>query len=521
MKFLLAAVNAKFIHSNPAVWSLKAYAGNVPGWEVPVREYTINQPMEEILSAIYEECPDSIGFSVYLWNREMIGKLLREIPKILPDVKIFLGGPEVSFHPERVLKEFPEVCGIMLGEGEATFRELLEKLTEKGSLTSVRGLYLQGGGFTGDRQLLSMDEVPFFYDDQAVAEDGGIFSHRILYYESSRGCPFRCSYCLSSVDKTIRMRNFEKVRKHLDFFLSNRVRQVKFIDRTFNANREQALKIWTYLLEHDNGITNFHFEIAADLLTEEEITLLNRFRPGAVQLEIGVQTVNETTLSAIHRPADIEKIRSAAEKLLAPGNIHVHLDLIAGLPYEDYDSFVHSFNEVFSMKPHELQLGFLKVLSGTGMEVSAEEYGLKYLSIPPYEVLSTNWISYPELKKLHDVEEMLEIHWNTCQFTKTMPLLLSLYETPYALFEDLALWYQNHHYFIQVPSRQRRYEIVLEFAREKGGEDFGEEVRKTLTLDYYLRENPKSRPAFVKELPPEGLIDYISRDPVTGNLKIM
>ncbi len=512
MKILLCALNAKYIHANPAVRSLAAYAGNIPGCRVIVREFTINQLTEDILAGISEEKPDAVGFSCYIWNIETVKKLVSALPRVLPETKIYLGGPEVSFHSEEILREMPEVTAIMTGEGEEVFRDLVTSLAAE-EFSPSTNMETPRQGCLHAEHILPMDSVPFCYDPETS-------KNRIIYYESSRGCPFRCSYCLSSIDKTLRLRSIARVTEHLDRFLTDRVPQVKFIDRTFNANHEHAHAIWQYLSEHDNGVTNFHFEIAADLLTDDEILLLNRLRPGLVQLEIGVQTVNDRTLREICRPADTEKIRRAAFRLRAPGNIHIHLDLIAGLPCEDYDSFVHSFNEVYSMQPHELQLGFLKVLKGTRMEEKAGDYGLQYLPYPPYEVLSTRWITYEELRKLKAVEEMLEIHYNSRQFTQTIPLLETRFAAPFFLYEALAAWYKEHDYFLIVPGRARRYEILLEFAESLGGEAFREKVRETLTLDYYLREDPKKRPAFAHSLPDPSRIDTGHRDPVTGNFNL-
>ena len=514
MKFLLAAVNAKYVHTNPAVYSLAAYAKTHAAscHETVVREYTINRLPGDILAAIYAENPDAIGFSCYIWNWNVIRFLLRELPKVLPETRIFLGGPEVSFHSEKILSEFPQVEAVMIGEGEQTFAELLDALPD-GSLEEVKGLMLRSG-FTGERAPLPMDSVPFFYGDISNLIP---FQDRILYYESSRGCPYCCSYCLSSIGKTLRVRSFENVKKHLDFFLSAKVPQVKFIDRTFNAHKEHALSVWTYLKEHDNGVTNFHFEIAADLLSEEEVAVIRAMRPGLIQLEIGVQSTNAETLAAIRRHADTEKIRRAVSALRKAGNIHIHLDLIAGLPFEDRASFLRSFNEVFSMGPHELQLGFLKVLKGTAMEEKAEEYGLSFLSEPPYEVLSTKWISYEEVREFHRVEEMVEVYYNSCQFTQTLPLFSEKFPSPYDFFLALAGWYASRGYFVQVPSRSRRYEILLEFAASLGPSSFAEKIREALSLDYYLREKPRRLPSFVTRLPDLSRFDYDHRDPVTGN----
>lgn len=520
MRFLLVAINSKFIHSCPAVYSLKAYADSKIHSDsiVDIAEYTINQQVEDIIAGIYNRKPDCIGFSCYIWNSDVMRKILPEIHKILPNVKIFLGGPEVTYHPDKVMTDYPYITGVMIGEGEETFAELVEKLTYNSAddMLSINGLYLSTG-YTGVRKSLSMDEVPFYYENPLPE----CFENRILYYESSRGCPFSCSYCLSSIDKTLRYRDIDSVKEHLACFLNAKVKQVKFIDRTFNANHDHAMDIWKFIYENDNGITNFHFEIAADILKDDQIELLSKMRPGLIQLEIGVQSTNETTLKAINRYVSTSHIRKVTSKLLKSHNVHIHLDLIAGLPYEDYRSFVTSFNEVYNMNPHQLQLGFLKVLKGTSIEEHIEEYGIKYLDSAPYEVLSTNWITYDEILKLKDVEKVLEDYYNSAQFTQTIPRLLKMYDTPYELYEALAVFYRANDYFVKVPARSRKYEIILEFVSHETTNDVSkiEEIRESLTLDYYLRENPKSKPAFVKNVPDMSLFDYSQRDPITYNVK--
>ena len=403
MKFLLTALNAKYIHSNPALYSLRAYAGKEMRNCIQIAEFTINNSIEDILAGIYEKQPDVIGFSCYIWNWEMIQKLIVLVNKVMPKVPIWLGGPEVSFHSERILQQYPMLAGIIVGEGEASFLELLQYYEGVGTkeLKDIKGLQLPEG-FSGERELTDVSRLPFLYENLDE------FTNRILYYESSRGCPFRCSYCLSSIDKTVRLRDVETVKKELQFFLDNKVKQVKFVDRTFNCNHDHAKQIWNYILENDNGVTNFHFEIAADLLDEEELELLGKMRPGLVQLEIGVQSTNPHTLSAIRRVTDIAKLAKTVCKIHQAGNIHQHLDLIAGLPYEDYESFAKSFNQVYAMKPEQLQLGFLKVLKGSYMEECVEEYGIAYMDTPPYEVLYTNWITYPQILRLKRIEEMVE-----------------------------------------------------------------------------------------------------------------
>ncbi|MCI9336301.1 MAG: DUF4080 domain-containing protein [Lachnospiraceae bacterium] len=618
MKFLLAAVNAKYIHSNPAIYSLRAYAGEELRQYVELAEYTINQPMADILADLYGRKPDVIGFSCYIWNWRLVRELLGELPKLLPDTEIWLGGPEVSYDADVILRKYPQLTGIMVGEGEATFRELLgyyaagatadkredtepegivtarcgdmepesiatagcgamepesiaaarcgdtepesiatagcwdtepesiatvgcgdmepeniatagcwdmesESIVtagcgdmeadssegkcpiataeangrrqwtgrDAGRLADIPGLCLPTG-YTPCRSLTDLSAIPFLYDDLAP------FENRIVYYESSRGCPFRCSYCLSSIDKQVRLRDMGIVKKELRFFLDHKVKQVKFIDRTFNCSHAHTMAVWSYLLKHDNGVTNFHFEISADILREDEIALLNDLRPGLAQLEIGVQTVNPKTLEAIRRVMDVDKLESIVAAIRQGGNVHLHLDLIAGLPYEDYESFGRSFDRVYGMHPHQLQLGFLKVLKGSEMWERAGEYGIQYLEQPPYEVLCTKWLSYRDMLRLKRIEEMVELYYNSGQFTHTLPFLEKAFPGPFALYEALAEFYEERGYFTVSPARVYRYQALLDFAVTYDGER-REIYRELLTFDMYLRENLKSRPDFAPE----------------------
>lgn len=493
MRVLLIAVNAKYIHSNPAVYSLRAYAqaalGDLPEVGIEIAEYTINQNTENILADIYRRKPDIAAFSCYIWNWNTIQELLPELPKLLPDTKLWLGGPEVSFHAEKILAQYTQLTGIMVGEGEETFTQLVRFYhAPKGQLQDIPGLVLPQGR-TQPRELTDMSKLPFLY------EDLGKFQNRIIYYESQRGCPFRCAYCLSAIDKSVRLRDIETVKKELRYFLDHKVSQVKFIDRTFNCNAAHALAIWRYLLENDNGVTNFHFEIAADLMTEEELEVLKQMRPGLIQLEIGVQSTNEQTLHAINRYMSLEHLRQVVDKIHSFHNIHQHLDLIAGLPYEDYDSFVTSFNDVYAMRPQQLQLGFLKVLKGSPIEEKAEEYGIVYNSRPPYEVLYSRWIPYDDVLRLKGIEEMVELYYNSCQFTHTLPVLEKEFSSPFALYEALSQYYEEKGYYINTPARAYRYQVLLEFAQQKAPAR-SELYAQLLTFDMYLRENLKSRPAF-------------------------
>ena len=499
-KVLLIGVNAKYIHSNPAIYSLKTYAEAyypqgadiLPPDALDIVEYTINQSAEAILSDLYERRPDVVGFSCYIWNWEMIQSIIEELPKLLPDVKIWLGGPEVSYHCSDILCKYPQISGIIIGEGEQTFTELLRFYeTGKGSLGEIKGLQLPEG-YTGDRGLTDLNELKFFYEDLSK------FENRIIYYESQRGCPFRCAYCLSSIDKQVRFKDLRVVEKELDFFLEHKVPQVKFIDRTFNCNAKHAMHIWSYLKEHDNGVTNFHFEIAADLLTKEELEVMSDMRPGLIQLEIGVQSTNERTLKEINRYFDLGHLRETVATVNSFHNIHQHLDLIAGLPYEDYESFKCSFNDVYAMRPEQLQLGFLKVLKGSPMEQRKSEYGLVYRGKPPYEVLYTKWLSYEDICKLKAVEEMVEIYYNSNQFIHVLLQLEKEFSDAFSMYEALADYYKEKGLFIQTPSRSYRYQVLLDFA-ERINPQKRELYVELLLFDMYLRENCKSRPEFARQ----------------------
>ena len=495
MKILLAACNAKYIHSNLAVYDLKAYSSDYDE-HVILREYTINQPKDEILKDIYSSGADVVCFSCYIWNISFVRELIRDLVKILPKTAFWAGGPEVSYDAEKFLTEMPEMTGVMVGEGEKTFHDLLEFYIDgKDSLEEISGIAYRSGDkiiHNGWRELMDLSAIPFVYEHLEK------FENRIIYYESSRGCPFSCSYCLSSIDKKLRFRDLELVKKELQFFLDHRVPQVKFVDRTFNCKHEHAMTIWKYILEHDNGVTNFHFEISADLLREEEMELMSQMRPGLIQLEIGVQSTNPETIRAIHRHMDLKKLEHCVNRVHSFRNIHQHLDLIAGLPYEDYDTFHQSFNDVYQMKPDQLQLGFLKVLKGSLMQKEAEGYGIVYKEKEPYEVLSTNWLTYGEVLKLKMVESMVEVYYNSDQFWHTLEYLVPLEKDAFTFYEKLGSYYEKKGYSEISHSRMRRYEILLEYLKEET--DVPTEVAaQKMLYDLYLREKLKKRPAFAPD----------------------
>lgn len=508
MKLLLTAINAKYIHSNLAVYDLRAYAKAylTREAEITIKEYTINHSVEDILAGIYKEKPDVLCFSCYIWNLRYIEELAEEFHKLCPDVPIWVGGPEVSYETEAFLREHASVTGVMIGEGEQTFLELCEYYAAKSDKVSVgeagqqisqiAGIAYRNGAalsFGAKRAAIDMDLIPFCYDH--ITD----FTNRIIYYESSRGCPFSCSYCLSSLEKQLRFRSLELVKKELAFFIEKQVPQVKFVDRTFNCKHEHAMEIWRFIREHDNGITNFHFEVSADLLTEEELALIHSMRPGLIQLEIGVQSTNDVTIREIHRTMNLARLREVVAQIQAGGNVHQHLDLIAGLPYEDYETFKESFDEVYAWKPNQLQLGFLKVLKGSYLYEHATKYEVKYRAKPPYEVLCTKWLTFSEVLGIRQVEEMLEVYYNSGQYEVTMKMLETQFKSPFAMYQKLGAFYEEKGYFSMSHSRIRRAEILLEFTKEAAVPAVPV-LEESLIFDLYYRENIKSRPAWAADM---------------------
>lgn len=547
MKILLAACNAKYIHSNLAVYNLKSCSGEYSS-RVVVKEYTINQIRDDILKDIYLEQPDVVCFSCYIWNISFVRELVPDLKKILPQVEFWAGGPEVSYDAVEFLKKNPVFFGVMVGEGEETFHELAGYYIERKpeTLSGIRGVAFRDENkgrdivHTGWRELMDLSKVPFAYSNLTE------FKNRIIYYESSRGCPFSCSYCLSSIDKKLRFRDIGLVKKELQFFIDNKVPQVKFVDRTFNCKHDHAMEIWRYITENDNGITNFHFEISADLLRAEELALMKTMRPGLIQLEIGVQSTNPQTIKAIRRTMDFEKLKGIVEQIHSFGNIHQHLDLIAGLPYEGYDSFHKSFCDVYALRPEQFQLGFLKVLKGSYMMEMTGEYQILYKDREPYEVLSTAWLTYGEILRLKMVESMVEVYYNSGQFKNTLVFLEKYFDDPFRMYEALGRFYEKKGYSEISHSRMRRYEILMEFAGEQK-EIPSEALSDVMLLDLYLRENLKNRPSFASDQKPyerliwdyrkakkipktahievfrDGkklLFDYTDRDPLTNNAQL-
>lgn len=494
MKVLLVAINSKYIHSNLAVHSLAAYAAK-EGHRVQLGEYTINQTFSEILSGIYEEKPDVVAFSTYIWNVELVTKLARELKKLLKNCRFWAGGPQAGYNAAGMLKANEAFECIINGEGEKTFASLVEAVAQGKAYNEIEGITYRNGEdiiVNPARALMDMDELCFVYEN---LDD---FKNKIIYYESSRGCPYGCSYCLSSVEKGVRFRSLELVFSELKHFLDAQVAQVKFVDRTFNCNHARTKAILEYIRDNDNGVTNFHFEISADLLDEEELKIVSQLRPGLVQMEIGVQTTNPDTIRAINRTMNLDRLKANVARLNAARNVHLHLDLIAGLPMENLASFRQSFNDVYAMEPEQLQLGFLKVLDGSPMAAGAPEYEMEYLDSPPFEVLSNRWISYGELLQLKRIEELVETYYNSGQYQYTIRYLAQYFDTPYDMYDEFAGYCDACGHYLVRHSREAVYRIIRDFALTVDDMDV-EIFDNLLCLDLNMRESIKSRPYFLED----------------------
>ncbi len=488
MKILLVAINAKYIHSNLAIYDLQAYAreyGTFSAAEMDIsfREFTINHSLDYILQELYQEKADVICFSCYIWNIDYVEHLVKELKCLAPNTDLWLGGPEVSYDAQERNRRFPQLTGIMCGECVTQQILAAENMVDMSRIPFPYGNYETSDGM---RRLVPNE----------LLEN---LRNRIIYYESSRGCPFSCSYCLSSVDKKLRFRDLELVKEELQFFIDQRVKQVKFVDRTFNCKKSHGLEIWKYILEHDEGETNFHFEIGADLLGEDELEVLSRMRPGLVQLEIGIQSTNADTIHEINRKMNLDKLKMAVNRIRDMQNINLHVDLIAGLPYENLESFQESFNEVYKLYAEQLQLGFLKVLKGSAMELKQQEYGIAHKSYAPYEVLYTNWLSYEDVLSLKMVEEMVENYYNSGQFTYTLRYIENDFESPFKLYYELGKYYEAHYDKMQKHARIERYHILRDFMKEWCGKE-KTVLNELCIFDIYLRENMKSRPGFASEV---------------------
>ncbi len=489
MKVLLLALNAKYIHTSLALRYIKSYCKDYES-HITILETTINNNETEMIKAIYKEKPDIIGISCYIWNMSFVKTLIPTLRKLLPHTTLVLGGPEVSYEGDHLFEAL-DIDLVMEGEGEETWKQYLDyRIQGKGSLHDINGIIYKKENViikNAPRQPLDLKHLPFVYDSLEGLE------HKIIYYEASRGCPFNCQYCLSSTHKGVRFVPLERVKIHLTYFLEQRVKQVKFVDRTFNTKKAYAMAIWEHIIANDNGSTNFHFEIAAELIDDDMLELLKGARNGLIQFEIGVQSTNMKVLEAISRKMPYEDIKEITRKIKALGNIHQHLDLIAGLPYEDYASFRNSFNDVIALRPEQFQLGFLKLLKGSGLRKSAETYGLIYKDEPPYEILYTKEMNFDEMLKLHSIEELLERYYNSGRFHNSLEYLFTCFKSPFDFFEALMIFWEEQGYDLIQHNKLAYYLHLITFAAQQTTVN-SELLKEYIRLDYILHEPIREMP---------------------------
>lgn len=491
MKIVLVGINSKYIHSNLAIRYLKTYTEDL-NYDCIIKEFSINDIDDHIIERIMEENADIVAFSCYIWNMEFIKRISNVIKLINPKIEILYGGPEVTYNAKKFLEEN---CGEYLieGEGEVTFKNFVKyKLKEK-NINEIKGLYYKQNNevkFNGISENINMNDLKFPY----IKEDD--MENKIIYYESSRGCPFKCKYCLSSVTNGVRFLDVERVKKELKYFVDNDIKLIKFVDRTFNCNKKYTKEIWSYLCNLETDST-FHFEIAADLLTDEEIEILNNAPKGRLQLEIGVQTTNIDVLHNINRVIKFENLKEKVLEIGKNKNVGQHLDLIAGLPGESFESFKKSFNDVYSVRPDQLQLGFLKLLKGSLMRIEAEKWGIVYSPYAPYEILKNNDLSYKELLKLKKVEEMLDKYYNSARFKNVIEFLVTKYCSAFDLYYDLSEFFEEKGYFDKKINTLEYYKALIDFNNKKFNGEFDIELKELLKYDYLEVNKRKWVPEFL------------------------
>lgn len=488
---LLIGVNAKYIQTNLAIRYLKAYC-KTQYQSIDFKEFSINDNLDNILKDVYSQHIDIYAFSCYIWNIDMVLKLCSSLKKLNPDAAIILGGPEVSFDAEELMAKHEYIDFIIRGEGELTLLELLQLLKGENKFAAdILGLTYRAENqiiATPDRPLLNnLDVIPFPYEDLAQ------LNNKIIYYETSRGCPFSCQYCLSSTLHGVRYFSMERIKHELKMFIELGIKQIKLVDRTFNCNKKHSLDIIQYIMSLDSK-TNFHFEIGADLLDPEIIGILAKAPKDMFQFEIGVQSTNQTALNEISRAMDIDKVKKNVLALQQARNSHLHLDLIAGLPFEDFNSFGASFDEVHGLLPDMLQLGFLKLLKGSGIRKRAKEYGIEFNSFNPYEVLKTNWISYEELTALKEIEHILELYYNSGRFKNSLSHIFQNHYTSYFQFySDFADYWRRKALFAASQSTKELYNILHGFWASK--DLMGITLNELIKLDWLLYYNNGNMPS--------------------------
>ena len=491
MKNILVGINSKYVHTNLAIRYLKKYIEENSNEKIKIYESSINNNIQKIIRDIVEYEPDNIFFSVYIWNVEMVFKITKELKKILPNKRIILGGPEVSYNPEEILEKNIEIDGILIGEGENVLLNFLTK-----DIKDVKGVYYREDNkikFNGFEPLIeNLDIIPFPYDDEELED-----VHKIVYYESSRGCPFNCSYCMSSIDKSVRYFSLERTKKDLKKFIDIGTRLVKFVDRTFNLNKDRYMEIWKFLLENYRENITFHFEINANIFDDEVLEFLKKVPRKLFQFEIGVQTTNPSTMKAINRNNSLDRLFHNVTCINK--NIHLHLDLIAGLPFEDYETFGKSFDYVYKTKCEMIQLGFLKMLKGTQMKDEGEKYSYKYLDFPPYEILSNEFISYKDICRLKDIEEVLDFYYNSQKFLKSVDFVVeNFFESPFKFFESIGDFYKERGYLEVAHKEVAIFNNFVEYY-EKMNFPKKEEFLEYLKFDYLFMGKPGFYPAWIEE----------------------
>lgn len=470
MKVILTTLNSKFIHSCLSIRYLQGYVKDLI--EVEIKEYTINQSIDYIASEIYKMNPDMIGFSTYIWNLTETLQICEILKMVKPNIKIFLGGPEVSFDGIDIMKENKFIDFIIYGEGEETFREFIqEEIHDNKNYNKIKGLiYREDEKIIENRPrplIKDLNKIPLLYEDI-----GDEFENKIVYFESSRGCPFGCRFCLSSTIDGVRYFGIERVKEELGNLIKGKVGQVKFVDRTFNANKKYAMEIMNFIMEKDPENMNFHFEVTAHLLDAEMMEFLSNVKEGLFQFEIGVQSTNDKTIDSVGRTTDFPKLRKITKIIKSYEKIHQHLDLIAGLPYEGYDSFRKSFNDVYEIRSEKIQLGFLKLLKGSELRMDEEKYGFKYLNIPPYEIIENDYISYGEIVKLKSIEELVDRYYNEGYFENSIEYIIkNHYNSPFDFYEEFSSYWEGGGYHRISNSRNKLYDIILDFYRFKRYDD--------------------------------------------------